>query len=289
MWFDETAMRISRDTRFAVLFLLPALVFMGGIFAVPLGIVVRQSVTDENGLFTWNGYRELLSSPLFFRVLETTFEISLVATLITLVIAYPIAYHLAHQPPRWRAFLFALVLLPFWTSILVKSFAFMVIFGDSGFIASIIKSVLGPEYTPRLMFNRTGVIIGLVHFFIPFMTFPILSSLVLRDPDLPKAAQIMGAGSWRIFWRVTFPLSLPGVMAGCLLTFVLSLGFFVTPALLGGRKDVMMANLVDLYMRQTFNWTAAAAVSVVLLMVSVLFIVLLSRLPGGRAVLGRAE
>jgi ABC-type spermidine/putrescine transport system permease subunit I len=222
-------------------------------------------------------------------VLGNTFEISIIATLVTLVVAYPVAYHLSWQPSRRRAFLLALVLLPFWTSILVKSFAFMVIFGDSGFIPQIIRAVVGPDNTPRLMFNRTGVIIGLVHFFIPFMVFPILTSLLQRDPDLPKAAQIMGAGPWTIFWRITFPLSLPGVVAGCLLTFVLSLGFFVTPALMGGRRDMMMANLVDLYMRGTFNWPLSAAVSVVLLLISVVIIGLLSRLPGGRTVLGEAR
>lgn len=138
-------------------------------------------------------------------------------------------------------------------------------------------------------FNRTGVILGLVHNFIPFMVFPILTSLLAQDPALGRAARLMGAGPLRIFLRIALPLSLPGVMAGCVLTFTMALGFFVTPALLGGRQDVMLASLVDFYTRESLNWTLASAISVVLLVLSVGLIVLMSRMPGGRSLLGEAS
>jgi len=269
----------GRVNRYA-LFVLPALTLMAGIYVYPLWIVVEQSVHDDKGVLTIEGYRELLTGPLFFRVLWTSLEIDVMATAIALVAAYPIAYHLSRQTSRRRMVLSGLVLLPLWTSVLVKSLAFIVVFGDSGIVAAGLRW-LGLE-PPQMMFNRTGVLIGLVHYFIPFMAFPILSSLLQRDPSLEKAARIMGAGRLRIFWRIIVPLSMPGVLAGCLLSFILCLGFFVTPALLGSRKDVMLANLIDFYLRQTFDWTIAAAASVLLLMLSAVFIVLLARVPGGR-------
>jgi putative spermidine/putrescine transport system permease protein len=271
--------------RLTFIFVLPALLFMIGVLLFPLWLMVEQSITDKQGHLTFAGYRQLVVSPLFSTVLKTTFEINLLATALTLLLAYPVAYHLAIQPMRRRMFLFGLVLLPFWTSILVKSFAFLILFGESGIIAKALRALVGPEFVPRMMFNRVGVMIGLVHYFIPFMVFPILSSLMQQDPALAKAAQVMGASPTRIFWRITLPLSLPGVMAGCLLTFILGLGFFITPALLGGRTDVMLANLVDFYTRQTFNWTNAAAVSVCLLLLSGVFMALLAQVPGGKAVL----
>lgn len=265
-------------------FVAPALLFMLAFLAYPLWIVVQQSLVGDAGGFSLDAYEGLFASTLFSRVLLTTLEIALGATALTLLVAYPIAYHLSRQPPRRRMLLFALVLLPFWTSILVKSFAFLVIFGDSGFVASFLRA-LGFEPAPRMMFNRVGVMIGLVHFLIPLMVMPIVTSLLQRDANLEKAAQMMGAGQARIFFRIVLPLSMPGVVAGCLMTFVLSLGFFVTPALLGGRQDIMLANLVDVYMRQTFDWSAASAVSVMLLALTALMVVVFSRLPGGRAML----
>lgn len=274
------------DKHFPILFGVPALAFVVALFLYPLLRLFWQSLATIDGEFTLQGYVEVATSPLFRKVLWTTLEISATATVVTLLVAYPIAYHLARQTPRQRAFLLVLVLLPFWTSILVKSFAFTVVLGDQGLLNRMLSTLFGSAAMLKLLFNRTGVIIGLTHTFIPFMLFPILNSLLAQDPSLRKAAEVMGAGPLRIFLRITFPLSLPGVTAGCFLTFILSLGFFITPALLGGRQDVMLANLVDFFTRETLNWTLASAVSVVLLTVSVVLMLIMSRLPGGDAILG---
>jgi putative spermidine/putrescine transport system permease protein len=279
----------ARQMRLTFYFGLPALVFMAVIFLYPVFGVFGQSLHTMEGLFTWEAYEELWGSRLFSKVLWNTFEISFLATVLTLLVAYPIAYYLAKQEPRKRAFLMVLVLLPFWTSILVKSFAFTVVLGENGTINSVITLLPGIEKGPKLLFNRVGVMIGLTHFFIPFMVFPILTSLLAQNPDLAKAAQLMGSGPVRIFTRITLPLSMPGVMAGSLLVFIISLGFFITPALLGGRKDLMMANLVDFYTRETLNWTLASSISVVLLILSLFLIFLLSRVPGGKSVLGEGN
>ena len=277
-----------RAQRLAIMFVAPAMIFMLAVFLVPLWKVVSQSFTTMDGHFTWAGYAELQTSVLFAKVMWNTIEISLMSTVVTLLFAYPLAYYLAKQPPRRRAYLMVFILLPFWTSVLVKSFAFMVVLGENGFINQGLRAIIGGDLPIKLLFNRTGVMIGMTHYFIPFMVFPILTSLLAQSPDLPKAAQLMGSGPMRIFFKITLPLSMPGVMAGSLLTFILSLGFFITPSLMGGRKDMMMANLVDFYMRETLNWPVAAAIACLLLLLALAFIGLLSRIPGGKSVLGEA-
>jgi ABC-type spermidine/putrescine transport system permease subunit I len=235
-------------------------------FVLPLGLVVAASFFDP--AFTWLHYQDLLTSALYRRVLRSTLEISGLSTVVTLLIAYPVAYHLNKQPPRRRTLLMTLVLLPFWTSILVKSFAFTVLLGQEGIVNNVARALLGPDAGFKLLFNRPGVVIGMAHYLVPFMIFAILTSLLAQNPDLRRAAQVMGASRTRIFLKVTLPLSMPGVMAGCLISMVLSLGMFVTPALLGGPKDMMLANLVEMHVRQTLDWGLAAALTVLLVIMT---------------------
>jgi len=262
-------------------FLLPAILFMAATFLLPLVVVAYTSISGEAGL-TLEHYRELFSRPLYAIVLKNTLEISVLSTALTLLLGYPIAYHLSRQSPARRAFLIILVLLPFWTSILVKSFAFTVLLGHNGLINSVLVSALGSGARIKLLFNRPGVIIGMTHFLLPFMVFTILASLVTQNPDLRRAAEIMGAGRVRIFWNVTLPLSMPGVLAGVLFCMILSLGMFVTPALLGGRTDLMISNLVDFHVRETLNWNVAAAVSMCLILLTAVFTIMLARIRGGQ-------
>lgn len=257
---------------------LPAAVFMAAIFLVPFALVVWTSVGGTQ--FTGEHFAELVSRPLYYRVLQNTLEISVTSTLATLVLAFPIAYHLAKQPPRRRAFLMIFVLLPFWTSILVKSFAFTVLLGENGLINSALKAMFGPGGGIKLLFNRPGVVIGMAHYLMPFMVFTILTSLLAQSPDLRRAAEIMGAGRLRIFWNVTLPLAMPGILAGCIMCVILSFGMFITPALLGGRTDLMISNLVEFHVRETLNWNVAAAISVALVVVTGGMTMLLARLRG---------
>jgi putative spermidine/putrescine transport system permease protein len=144
----------------------------------------------------------------------------------------------------------------------------------------VLRALFGEAAGLPLLFNRTGVVIGMLHWLLPFMVFPILVNLLAQGSDLHYAARVMGAGRTRIFFRITLPLSIPGVLAGCVITLVLSLGSFVTPALLGGRRDLMMASLVDFYTRVSLDWGAASAIAVLLLAITGGLILLLSRLPG---------
>ena len=266
------------SARYATLFLAPALLLMAVVFLVPLG---QMAVTSVDGpALSARAYQELAGSTLFRRVLVNTFEISIGSTLATLLLGYPIAYHLSRVPPTRRTIYMVLVLLPFWTSILVKSFAFTVILGEQGIINSLLRTTFGPSAAMPLLFNRTGSTIGMVHFLLPFMVFPILVSLLAQGTDMYTAARVMGAGRTRIFLRITLPLSMPGVLAGCVMTLVLSLGSFVTPELLGGRKDLMMANLVDFYTRVSLDWGVSSAIALVLLALTGFLIVVLALIPG---------
>jgi putative spermidine/putrescine transport system permease protein len=277
-----------RQALHIALYAAPATLLMLGVFVVPMGIVIAQSLTSEQAAaFSLSAFTRIASDPLFLRVGITTLEITLLATGVALLLAYPLAFYLAQQPPRRRALLMVLVLVPFWTSVLVKSFAFTVILGHSGFINTALAWLGLP--TVKLLFNRVGVVIAMSHYLVPFMVFPILGNLVAQPRELAQASAILGAGQWRIFWRVTLPLSLPGVMAGVLLVMILSLGFYVVPALLGGRQDMMLANLVGFYARETLDWSMASALSVLLMAAAGIAAICLSLIPGGSSLLGGEE
>jgi len=271
----------------AIALLAPLTLVLTAVFVYPLLLTVWTSL-HVDGRFSLGAYAELISSSLFLKVLASTFEISVTGTLVSLVIGYPVAMHLAAQPPRRRTAYLILVMLPFWTSILVKSFALTVVFGNQGLINQLLGLLSDGTINLPMMFNRVGVIIGMINFLLPFMILSILGSLLSQDPALVRAAETMGAGPLRIFWRVTLPLSMPGVIAGILINIVLSIGMYITPALLGGRQDMMIANLVDFYTRQTLDWATASATAIVLLAISGVLVVLLSRVRGASGLTGAA-
>ncbi|MFT4065489.1 ABC transporter permease [Paraburkholderia sp.] len=247
-----------------LLYVGPATLFLFLVVLVPLTYVVYTSFWVDGGL-SLSAYRRLFGSELFLRTLWSTFEISICASLCSLLLGYPIAMHLAKQTPKKRALCMVLVLVPFWTSILVKSYAFTVLLGRDGLVNKLLSVVFATQVQLPMLFNRFGVMVGMTNYLIPFIVFPVLASLLAIDQSLYRASEIMGAKPPRIFFRITLPLSMPGVAAAALSTTVMSMGFFVIPALLGGRKDAMMSNLVDFYTRETMDWNMASAIGVILL------------------------
>lgn len=247
-----------------LLYVGPATVLFIFVLLFPFTYVVYTSFWTENGP-SLSAYQRLLGSALFQRTLWNTFEISISAAAASLLLGYPIAMHLARQTPRARAVWGVLVLVPFWTSILVKSYAFTVLLGREGLINQWLSAIFFERIELPLLFNRFGVIVGMTNYLIPFIVFPVLASLLAIDRSLYLASEIAGAKPPRIFFQVTLPLSIPGVIAASFSTTVMSLGFFVVPALLGGRKDAMMSNLVDFYTRETLDWNMASAIGVILL------------------------
>ncbi|CAN7478334.1 ABC transporter permease [Bosea sp. LjRoot9] len=258
----------AESSRAAAAFVSPAAIVSLAIAAVPLLFILYTSL--GGAALSLEAFENLLTSTLFRRSLYTTLEISVSASLISLLLGYVVALHLARQPPRRRAVYMVLVLLPFWTSILVKSYAFTVILGREGVINLVLSWVFGTQVALPMILNRFGVMVGMTNYLTPFIVFPVLASLLAIDPALYRAADIMSARPMRIFFTITLPLSLPGIVAGVSSVMVMSLGFFVIPALLGGRQDVMLANLVDFYTRETLDWNMAAAIGVLLLAMVVL-------------------
>lgn len=255
----------SKPGREASIYLAPAFALALLVVLVPLAFVVYTSVYSKSAGFNLESYASLWKSALFRRSLLTTFEISAMGASLSLLLGYPVALHLSRLSPRKRALCMILVLVPFWTSILVKSYAFTVILGKQGIVNSSLSWIAGSEVHIPMLLNRVGVMVGMTNYLVPFVVFPVLASLLAIDKSVFRAVEIMGAKPPLIFWKVTLPLSLPGVMSALISTFVMSTGFFVIPALLGGRKDVMLANLVDFYTRETLDWNMAAAIGVILL------------------------
>jgi ABC-type spermidine/putrescine transport system permease subunit I len=257
-------------------FLAPICALMGFGLLVPLGFIAYASLSGP--ALSLDAYGALLDSTLFRRVTATTLEIAAAATILSLVLGYPVALHLSRLSRRWRPLFLVLVLLPFWTSVLVKSYSFIVVLGEEGLVNTTLYALGLPK--AALIFNRIGVLVGMTNYLVPFVVFPVLANLLAQDPLLRRAASVMGASDLRIFWRITFPLSLPGVVAGGIMSFVISLGFFVTPALLGGRRDMMLANLIDFYTRETLDWPAASAIAMLLLASTGLLLAVLGRVRG---------
>jgi len=255
----------SKSGREASIYLAPAFLLALLVVLVPVGFVVYTSIYSKPAGFNLESYRALWESALFRRSLLTTFEISAMGAGLSLLLGYPVALHLSRLAPRTRALCMILVLVPFWTSILVKSYAFTIILGKQGIINSSLSWLFGSEVHVPMLLNRVGVMVGMTNYLVPFVVFPVLASLLAIDRSVYRAVEIMGAKPPLVFWKVTLPLSMPGVASALISTFVMSTGFFVIPALLGGRKDLMLANLVDFYTRETLDWNMAAAIGVILL------------------------
>jgi ABC-type spermidine/putrescine transport system permease subunit I len=197
------------------------------------------------------------------------------------LIGYPVAYFLASlKNQKVSNLLMICVLLPFFTSILVRSYAWIVIFQTKGLINSLFLTLGIIERPLSILYTEMAVIIGMVHIMLPFMILPVYSVLKNLDRNLLRAARNLGASAVKAFVRVTFPLSLPGVGAGVMFTFILSLGFFITPALLGGPKTLMISTLIEQQINRLMNWEFAGAISVILLITTVIVVAVFDRIVG---------
>jgi ABC-type spermidine/putrescine transport system permease subunit I len=279
---DRAAPARARE-RALLLLAAPALLLLAAVFVWPVLRLLTMSL--EGG--TLAQFEKAALDELYVSVLLDSFEIAGLVTLACLVLAYPVALWLTQAGRLGAALGLFFLLLPFWTSVLVRTYAWMVLLGRNGVINRALRDWgLIAEPLP-LLHNLTGVLIGMVHVLLPYMVLPIYAALLRVDPDLPRAAEGLGAPAWRAFLRITLPLSLPGVFAGCALVFVLSLGFFITPALLGGGQVIMIAMLIEQQVREFLDWPFAAALSTVLLAATLLVYAALGRLTGNAGLAGR--
>ena len=253
---------------------LPAMAFLFVFYLLPMGMLLLQSV--EGGSLA--AYEKALTDSLYVGVLIDTMLIAAYVSVACLLLGYPVAYFLTSAPAPWPTIGIIFVLLPFWTSILVRTYGWMVLLGRNGIInRTLLETGLISAPLP-LLNNTAGVLVGMVHVLLPYMVFPIYAVMRRVDLGLIAAAEGLGAPGWQIFRRVYFPLTLPGVLAGVTLVYILSIGFFITPALLGGGKVIMIAVLIETQVRQFLNWGFAGALSAVLLAATLLVYLALRRL-----------
>lgn len=256
----------------------PAVLAIVAVVVIPVGWLFYLSFVGSDGQFTLEHYQKMIKYKSYFRVFVTTFEVSILTTGICILLGYPLAYFLASLPPRLAGFFMLAVLLPFWTSLLVRTYAWLVLLQRKGILNDFAISA-GLWDTPiKLVHNMTGTLIGMAHIMLPFLVLPLYSSMRKIDRDLMQASSNLGASPAQSFWKIYFPLSLSGMVAGSLIVFVLCLGFYVTPAVLGGGRVVMVATQITAILENQFDWGAASALGVVLLVVTLLVLFIATKL-----------
>jgi putative spermidine/putrescine transport system permease protein/spermidine/putrescine transport system permease protein len=276
-----------RERFIALLLCIPAFAVIFVVVFLPVGWLSWLSLFDDAGNLSWENYARLFAQASYLRTFKTTFEISALVTVTCVVLGYPLAYLLTQLPPRIANIGLALVLLPFWTSVLVRTYAWLVILQRNGLVNDWLLA-LGLIGSPvQLVHNRLGVVIGMSHILLPFLVLPLFAAMRSIDRDLLRAALNLGATPRGAFWQVFFPLSLPGLLAGVVLVFVLCLGFFVTPALMGGGRVVMWAMRMESTVSLYANWGAASALGVILLLVTLLCLTTFVKVFGLGRLVGR--
>jgi ABC-type spermidine/putrescine transport system permease subunit I len=254
---------MSRRTLGRLVLLAPPLVFLAVVFVIPLLRAIWGSAFTPD--FTLAYYDRMWRVPVYGRVFWITLRISALTTLACAVLGYPAAYFLATVRPRARQLLLLCVIVPFFVSVLVRNYVWIVLLQRTGLVNRTLLAWGLIREPLELMYNQFGVVLAMVNMLLPYMIFPTLAALLAIPPELGHASRSLGAGPVRTFWRVTFPLSLPGVAAGGLLVFIVALGFFITPALLGGPRQMMVSNLIEFSVRQVLNWPFAFALATALL------------------------
>jgi len=211
-----------------------------------------------------------------------TIEISFIVTVACLLLGYPVAYLMANLPLRTSNLLLILVLMPFWTSLLVRTTAWIAMLQGQGVMNDLFVAfgVASDEDRFSLIYNKTGTLIAMTHIMLPFMIMPLYSVMKTISPAYVRAAKSMGATNWTAFWKVYFPQSVPGIGAGSLLVFILAIGYYITPALVGGQDGQMISNIIDFHMRKSLNWNLAAALGLVLLVFVLFFFWIYDRVVG---------
>jgi len=257
---------------------MPYLLLVGAMIVIPIGWLFFLSFIGRDGSFSLENYERMVESRAYIRIFLTTFKISMLTTLICALLGYPLAYFMSQISRKWANICMIGVLIPFWTSLLVRTYAWLVLLQKNGLLNNLAVD-LGIISEPiKFVHNTSGTLIGMVHIMLPFLILPLYANMRAIDGHCVKAAASLGATPTRAFWTVFFPLSIPGLLAGLLIVFVLCLGFYVTPAVLGGGKVIMAAMKISSNIELYFSWGAASALGVVLLVVTMVILFIASRL-----------
>lgn len=271
-----TPARRPTDVRFRLslglaVFLLPPLIALLALFVVPISLMVAYGfwTVDDNyridRTLSLVQYRKVFAEPIYLGTLFDSAWLAALTTLVCLALALPLAYFIARSvPPRWRILLILGLIVPGWVSLLIRTYSMSLVLGESGLLNWSLLSLGLIEVPLKILFTKTAVVFGLVYIYLPYMLVPIYAAVERIDPAVLEAAENLGASAWRRFVRVTLPLIMPGIVAGCVITFIPALGEYLVPNLLGGLQGTMYGNLIATAF-QNFNWPLGAALSVVLL------------------------
>jgi putative spermidine/putrescine transport system permease protein/spermidine/putrescine transport system permease protein len=262
----------------------PGLALIGFIALAPIAWLFWMSFVGKDG-FTFEHYMRLTDEN-YVRTLKTTFEISFLVTGLSVLLGYPLAYLMSQVKPRLATLMMMLVLFPVWTSLLVRCYAWLVLLQRRGVVNTWLQDIGLIDAPLRLMHNFTGTTIGMLHIMLPFMVLPLYASMRAINRDYMRAAANLGASPVRAFWQVYVPLSLPGLFAGIVIVFVLCLGFYVTPALLGGGRVYMWSMQIERNITYHADWGAASALGVVLLVITLAIIWTVGRVIGFNRIVG---
>jgi spermidine/putrescine transport system permease protein len=279
-------MRLSR--RALIILLLPATLFYTVFFIIPffisfgvsLGIFLPSDVQISRGELITLRYYEQVFDPIFLRVFLRSLALASATTALCLLIAYPMAYYIAVKAVRYRNFLLLLVIMPLWVTFLLRAYALLTLLGPEGFVNGVLLSLGLIQQPLFLIYNETSVLIGMVYSYLPLAILPLYSTLVRLDKTVIEASRVLGAGPLKTFFKVTLPISRPGVFAAVLLTFIPAAGEFIVPSFLGGPNEVYVGTLIYNAFLAARNWNWGAAMSIVYISVVLLGVVLYLRLVG---------
>ena len=282
---SEAVGRLFRSKNLRVFQLLPTLLWIGVFLFVPFCIIVVYSFVPEappeqftSIEFTTANYAEFFNSQVYLSVLLDSFLIAVLTTVFTLLLTYPAAYYIAYTDSEYKNLLLLMLILPFWMNIVIRTYAWRQIFGESGLVNHVL-GIFGLGQV-EILFTQTAVVVGLIHVFLPFMLIPVYSSLSNIDRSQIESAKNLGANDIEAFYEITMPQSLPGVSAGVMIVFVLSFGAYVTPNLLGGQQNSMIANIVGNMFLELQAWEYGSAIAVVFTLLVLLLVYLFNRFIG---------
>ncbi|GAB3794019.1 ABC transporter permease [Virgibacillus kimchii] len=260
--------------KFSVEFLLiiPVFLFMIVFYIYPLMNMLTMSFWD--GGFTFKEYLNIFQTNLYYNVFFRSLQIAALVTIFSLLIGYPLAYYITYS--KKKLLLFGIVAISMFLGIIIRSYGWMGVLGENGVLNYIISS-LGLS-TQSMLYNKGAVIVGMIHILMPYMVLPIFAVMSNIPDNVLKASKSLGATNPYTFIKVYFPLSLPGILAGSLLVFIQAIGFYITPALIGGRSEVMIAQLIELQVNELLNWPFAAALATSLVLITTLSLIIVSRI-----------
>ena len=255
------------------------------IYILCMSFMRRADTWGVEAAFTLESYQKLLD-PNYLSVFGRSLWLAVLTTLLTLLIGYPFAYFTAGLPPNKRSLALMLVIVPFWTNSLVRIYGWMILLRGQGVVNSLLAALGLIDAPLKLLYNFGAVLVGMVYALIPFMILSVYNAVAKLDPALIEAARDLGAGRWRAFWTITVPMTRAGIMAGCVLVFIPSIGLFFISDLLGGSKTMLLGNLIRDELLTARNWPLGAALSVVMMAATLLVIGGYRRLSGEKSLEG---